>query len=347
MTQEIICRNGYIGEKIKIAILGCGSWAQNVIRNLLKLPDIELTYCIDIDNNKLEKIKNKVPYYTQLFTDYHLPLNNSTINAIIICSPISTHPQLIQECLLKNKHVLAQKPAFRTMDEIEKVYPILSTEEGSKLILMACHTFCYHSAIEEIKSNLINIGNIQYYKSTRINLGLFNRDNNVCDDLLPHDASILTYLFSDNIIDYISATGTDNIKKGLIDTANVTIKYKSGLMANIDLSWISAVKNRQIILVGEKQTVVYDDMKSDNKICYYDAGINYDDKLLFSYQKGNMSSPRLDETEAIENELRHFFDCIKKAEEPKTGTQHIYKVTKMIEATNQSISKNGEPIYNV
>lgn len=333
--------------KIKVALLGAGgNWSQNVIRNLLKLEDVELTYCVDIDNNKLEKIKNKVPYYTQLFTDYHLPLNNPEIQAVIIVSPISTHPQLIQECLMKNKHVLCQKPAFRTKDEADRVLPILDTEEGEKLILMACHTFCYHPAVEEIKNNLLpnSLGNIQYYKSTRINLGLFNRDNNVCDDLLVHDASILTYLFPDKSIDYVSATGADNVKRGLIDTANVTIKYKSGLMANIDLSWISAVKNRQIIIVGDKKTVLYDDTKSDHKICYYDAGVNYDDKLLFSYQKGNMFSPRISETEAIENELRHFFECIKERKEPKTGVQHILEVTKIIEAANQSVLKNGAPI---
>ena len=338
-----------MGEKIKCAILGCGQWSQNVIRNLLKIEDVELAYCVDTDHRKLEQIKNKVPYYTQLFTDYHLPLNHQEVQAVIVVSPIITHPQLIQECLLKNKHVLCQKPAFRTSEEMDRVIPLLNTDDGKKLTFMACHTFCYHPAVEDIKKRLSdivsNLGVVRYYKSTRINLGLFNRDNNVIDDLAVHDMSILTYLFPNDIIEYISATGADNVKKGLIDTANISIKYKSGLFANIDLSWISAVKNRQIIISGDRETVVYDDTKNENKLCYYSAGIDYDENFLFSYRKGNMFSPCLSGTEAIENELRYFFDCIKKKIEPKTGLTHIKKVTKMIEAANQSVLKNGEPIY--
>jgi predicted dehydrogenase len=115
--------------------------------------------------------------------------------------------------------------------------------------------------------------------------------------------------------------------------------------ANIDLSWISAVKNRQIIIVGRKKTAVYDDTKNDNKVCYYDAGVDYDNHTLFSYQKGNMFSPQLHETEAIERELRHFFHCIKNKTKPKTGLEHILQTTKMLETTNQSILENGKPIY--
>lgn len=339
-------------DKIKTALLGCGNWSQNVIRNLLKLEEVELTYCVDIDEKKLEKLKGKAPYHTQLSIDYHFVLHNPEIEAVIIVSPINTHPQLIKECITNRKHILCQKPAFRTQDEIAKTCLFLVERgilDSSQLILMACHTFCYHPAIGEIKSNLLlnNLGNIQYYKSTRINLGLFNRDNNVCDDLLIHDASILCYLFPDDIIKYISATGSDNIKKGLIDTANITIKYWSGLFANIDISWVSAVKNRQVIIVGDKKTVVYDDTKDEHKVCYYDAGIDYNNDFLFSYRKGNMFSPRLGGTEAIENELRHFFQCIKEKKEPKTGLKHIEKVTRILEAANNSIKQNGTPIYNV
>lgn len=336
-----------MNNKIKCAIIGCGSWAQNVIRNLLKIEEAELSYCVDIDFKKLDKLKNKIPHHTQLFTDYGLPLNNSEVNSVIIVTPIKSHPYLVYQCLEKGKDILCQKPTFRTMDEISKIYPILNTEVGSKLTLMACHTFCYHPAVEEIKSKLLlnGLGKVNYYKSTRINLGLFNRDNTVIDDLLPHDASILCYLFPDDEILYISATGSDNVKKGIIDTANVSIKYKTGLFANIGVSWVSAVKNRQILIVGDKSTVVYDDCKNENKVCYYDAGIDYDENLLFSYKKGNMYSPRIGETEAIELELRHFFDCVKKKIEPKTGLKHIHKVTKILESANQSVLKNGEPIY--
>ncbi|MDP2692080.1 MAG: Gfo/Idh/MocA family oxidoreductase [bacterium] len=331
---------------MNVLLIGAGNWAQNVIRNLEKFDDINLVYVVDSDCSKLNKVKDKLPRFTQLWTSYESCLTNPELDAVLIVTPIATHPQIVKDCLSAGQHVLCQKPVFRTLKELEDVFPILSTEKGGNLVLMGCHTFVYNPAVQEIKSRLSELGEkIRYYKSTRVNLGLFNRDNNVCDDLGIHDLTILDYLFSNDSPEYISATGTDTVKPGLIDTANISIKYKSGMLANIDLSWVSAVKNRQTIIVGSDKTVVYDDTKQDNKLCFYDSGINYDDKLLFSYRKGNMFSPRVDETEAIYNELKEFFYCIKNKKEPISGPRQIYRVTKMLEAANQSIKENGKPIY--
>ena len=331
-------------QPLKTILIGAGNWGKNVLRNLLKFDDINLAV-VEPDNKRRHEIIANIPKYH----DLDELLNNQKIDCAVICSPIASHPEIIKKLLSKRIHTLCQKPAFRTNDELTKIAPILNSETGKDLTLMACHTFCYHPAIENIKNKVIRyeLGDIRYYKSTRINLGLFNRDNNCLDDLFVHDASILCYLFPDEIIHYVSATGADNIKKGIIDTANVTIKYKSGLLANIDVSWVSAVKNRQIIIVGDKKTVVYDDVKTEGKVCYYDAGVDYNDDLLFSYRKGDMFSPRLSETEAIENELRHFFDCVRGKIEPKTGINHISKVTKMLEAANQSVLNDGAPIYKI
>ena len=329
---------------LKTILIGAGYWGKNVLRNLLKFDDINLAI-VESDDKKRSEIIANVPKYHNLDE----LINNQKIDCAVLCTPISSHPLLIEKLLLKDCNVLCQKPAFRTSDELAKITSILKTESGKKLTLMACHTFCYHPAVEDIKNKVVKyeLGDIRYYKSTRINLGLFNRDNNCLDDLFVHDASILCYLFPDEVIDYISATGSDNIKRGIIDTANVTIKYKSGFFANIDVSWISAVKNRQIVIVGNKKTVVYDDVKTEGKVCYYDAGVDYDEDLLFSYRKGDMFSPRLSEKEAIENELRHFFDRVRSKNEPKTGINHIGKVTKMLEAANQSVLNNGTPIYKI
>lgn len=328
--------------KLKTILIGHGSWGKNVLRNLLKFDNLSLAV-VECDTSKWKGI----PPHVKIYQNLDEVLENTKVDCAVICTPISSHPNLIEKLLLKNCSILCQKPAFRTKEELQKIYPIFSTEQGNKLLLMACHTFCYHAAIENIQCNLANIGKIRYYKSTRINLGLFNRDNTVLDDLFVHDASILCYLFPNEYIDYISATGTDNIKNGLIDTANVTIKYKSGFLANIDVSWVSAVKNRQIILVGSDKTVVYDDCQSEGKVKYYDAGVDYDNDLLFSYRKGHMLSPKLDEREAIENEQRHFFECLRKKCEPRTGLRHIHKVTRMLEAANKSVLINGAPIYNI
>lgn len=330
--------------KYKTILIGHGYWGKNIFRNLLKFNDINLAV-VEKDTDKWCGIPNNIPVYQ----DLNDLLSHEEINMAIICTDIKTHPPLIEKLLLKNINVLCQKPAFRANDELTKIAPILNSETGKDLTLMACHTFCYHPAIENIKNKVIKyeLGDIRYYKSTRINLGLFNRDNNCLDDLFVHDASILCYLFPELDIEYISATGADTVKKGIIDTANISIKYKTGLLANVDVSWVSAVKNRQIIIVGDKKTVVYDDVKTEGKVCYYDAGVDYNDDLLFSYRKGDMFSPRLSETEAIENELRHFFDCVRGKIEPKTGINHINKVTKMLEAANQSVLNDGTPIYKI
>lgn len=328
--------------KLKVLLIGCGFWGKNVLRNLLKFDNISLAV-VESDTSKWKAIPSNILRYH----DLDWILDHAKVDCAVICTPIASHPELIAKLLLKDIKILCQKPAFRTREEYHRVLSDETDDEKDQSYLMACHTFCYHPAIEHIQCNLSNLGKMRYYKSTRINLGLFNRDNTVLDDLFVHDASILCYLFPNEVIEYISATGTDNIKKGLIDTANVTIKYKSGFLANVDVSWVSAVKNRQIILVGSDKTVVYDDCQTEGKVKYYDSGIDYDDNLLFSYRKGNMWSPKLDEKEAIENELRHFFECLHKKCEPRTGLKHINVVTRMLEAANKSVLEDGKPIYNI
>lgn len=331
---------------INCAVFGFGYWSPNVIRNILKNDSLNLAYICDISESSIKKANKEYPTITTK-RDINWALKNELIDTIFICTPIETHAKIVLSSLFCNKNVLVQKPLCFTLkecSEIKKTYETMQKGQKEHKKLMVAHTFLYNRAVQEIKQNIEKIGKIRLFKSTRVNLGLFNRKCNVTYDLLPHDLSILLYLFPNDKIKCVSATGSSSVKSDLIDTANVSIIYESGFIASIFVSWVSAVKNREIIIVGSEKTVVYDDCKLDNKVCYYDAGVDYNDVDIFAYQKGSMFSPRLDNNEAIANEINHFVDCIKNNKEPLSNLDQGIKVVELIDKINQSIKEDGKPI---
>jgi predicted dehydrogenase len=279
------------------------------------------------DNNRI-KISN----------DYTISLTNNNIHAAIICTPINTHINIATNFLFAGKHVLIQKPA--AVSEKEAVL-LISAASSKNLKLMASHTFLFHPAVQYLKEYIKIIGKILHIKSSRINLGLFSRSNSVIDDLLPHDYSILSYLVNEEL-KFISATGTDSFNTNFVDTVNSSLQY-DGFNANIDVSWISAVKVRKLMIIGSEKTVVFDDC-SDLKVVYYDSGVVFDDvDSIFSYRKGNVYAPKLSETEAILGEVNHFAECVIKDKRPISGPDQILQVAKMLDMTKISVKYKGMP----
>lgn len=326
-------------EKLNVAIVGAaGYWGPNVVRNVLKCPKYDKIFLYDLNIEKLKTLYGNYKNVT-IGDNYLSALVNKDIHAAIICTPINTHHSTALDFLFAGKHILIQKPA--ALDQ-ESARSIINLAEIKGLKVMAAHTFLFHPGIQYIREYLNILGRILHVKSTRINLGLFNRSNSVIDDLLPHDYSILSYLVQEDPI-AISANGTAAIQPRLIDTVNSSLQYNN-FNANIDVSWISAVKVRKLMIIGSDKTVVFDDC-AELKLSYYDSGVHYDDvDSMFSYRKGNVYSPKLAETEAIFGEVSHFADSIINNREPICGKEQILKVAKMLETTKISVGVKGIPI---
>jgi predicted dehydrogenase len=323
-------------ESKKLGLVGCGYWGPNIVRNLQKMKSADLAFVVDKDPNTINKLP-PVSFYDEIDTALE---RHPEVQGVIIATPISTHFEIALKILESGRHVLIQKPMAMTTEECDILEDIAKSKG---LQIMIAHTFLFTGAVKKLKQISPDLGTLKHFDSVRINLGLFQRDSNVVWDLAPHDFSILSHLIGDEQLDYVSAVGSSHTEKGNADVANISLQYKNGFSAHIHVSWFSPIKVRQIILNGDSKMAVYDDNKQSEKIMIYDKSVSYDDSV-FDYRSGDMFSPKLENTEAIEKEISHFCECIDGAT-CISGPDLGRRVVELIECTNKSMDQKGCPVY--
>jgi len=277
--------------------------------------------------------------------EYRDLLRNTQVDAVAISTPVSTHFPLAMEALKAGKHVLVEKPMTASSDQALR---LIEEADRRHLILMVDHTFVYTGAVRKIREIIEqgSLGEIYYYDSTRVNLGLFQHDVDVIWDLAVHDLSILDFLLPQFPV-AVSATGIGHVKGAAENVAYVTAFYDSALIAHLNVNWLSPVKVRRTLLGGSRQMVVYDDMESSEKVKVYDKGITIKNgpeslyKMLVGYRSGDMYCPQLDVTEALRIEAQHFAECIEQTKTPVTDGFAGLRVVSVLEAATQSMKDRG------
>jgi predicted dehydrogenase len=267
------------------------------------------------------------------------------VDAVAISTPVSTHFPLAMEALKAGKHVLVEKPMTASSDQALR---LIEEADRRNLILMVDHTFVYTGAVRKIREIIErgSLGEIYYYDSTRVNLGLFQHDVDVIWDLAVHDLSILDFLLPQFPV-AVSATGIGHVKGVAENVAYVTAFYDSPLIAHLNVNWLSPVKVRRTLLGGSRQMIVYDDMESSEKVKLYDKGITVKNgpesvyKMLVGYRSGDMYCPQLDVTEALRVEAQHFAECIEHKKVPVTNGFAGLRVVSILEAATQSMKDRG------
>ncbi|MEW6585484.1 MAG: Gfo/Idh/MocA family oxidoreductase [Nitrospirota bacterium] len=332
-------------KEIKVGIIGCGYWGPNLVRNFNDSIHTEVRYACDLVRERIDQIRLRYPHinFTQKYQDI---LKDSSVDAVAIATPVSTHHGIVRDALEAGKHVFVEKPLTSSMREGERLVN-LAAKRG--LVLFVDHIFIYTSAIRKIKEYLADgkIGEMFYFDSVRINLGLFQRDINVIWDLAPHDLATMDYLV-DELPVSIVATGTSHTPSRLEDVAYITLKFKGDLIAHFHVNWMSPVKIRRITIGGSKKMLVYDDLDPAEKIKVYDKGIiiSGTDKpslyrSMIQYRIGDMFAPSIDNTEALKTAVDHFADCIRNKRQPITDGVAGLRVVKMLEAASRSLKKGG------
>jgi len=325
-------------KEIAIGIVGLGYWGPNLLRNFSRLSDCRVKYACDTDKTALHR--HAAAHPQTIFTDsYDTLLSDPEVAAIVIATTVPTHFMLARKALEAGKHVLVEKPMTATFKEAEKLV-ILAKQK--RRLCMVDHTFVYTGAIRKIKELIDSkqLGTIYYFDSERINLGLIQQHQNVLWDLAPHDLSILLYLFPKAKPTSVVATGASFINGKVEEIAHVNIQF-SGLSANINASWLSPLKIRKIIIGGSKKMVLYDDVEPSEKVKVYDKGVSVavDEVTPFRplYRSGDVFIPKLDTTEALEQEAKHFIRCIRGEEKPLVSAEDGATVVRMLEACDRSI----------
>lgn len=332
---------------INVGVIGVGYWGPNIIRNMIANKRLNVRVCSDLKQARLDHISSFYPSL-KTTTDYKDIVNDTSIDAVAICTPVFSHHEIAKAALQAGKHILIEKPMTSTSAQAEE---LLNLAEKKKVSILVDHTFLFTGAVRKIKE-IINdgeLGDLYYFDSVRVNLGLFQHDINVVWDLAPHDISIMDHVIGRKA-ESIVATGSDHLGNGLEDVAYVTVYYPDNIIAHIHVNWLSPVKVRQTLIGGTKKMIVWDDNSPSEKIKVYDKGIEvvqttdqiYD--TLIQYRTGDMYCPKIPQTEALALEMDHFADCIEKGTRPVSDGHAGLRVVQILESSEKSIKNRGMEI---
>jgi len=333
---------------MNIGIIGCGYWGPNLVRNFNALEDARVVGVSDLRPERLEYISRLYPHISIISRDCNDILHNSGIDAVVIATPVSTHFTLGMEALENGKHILMEKPMTATTEQAEV---LIETAERKNLTLMVDHTFIYTGAVRKIKELVASgeLGDLYYFDSVRVNLGLFQSDVNVIWDLAPHDVSIMDHLL-DQPPRMISAMGVAHFGGGIENMAYISVLYDSGLIGHVHVNWLAPVKVRKTLICGSKKMIVYDDVEPSEKVKVYNKGVDYIKKreeaydILIQYRTGDMLAPRLELIEALNLVAGEFYDSVNDGRRPLTDGAAGLRVVKILEAANNSLKQGGKVI---
>lgn len=328
---------------MNVGIIGLGYWGPNLVRNFLSNPDVKSVTGCDINPARLKFIEQRFPG-VQLSADADFVINNRNIDIIVIATPVKYHYSLAMASLLANKHIWVEKPFTAISSEAKE---LIAIAENKNLKIFVDHTFIYTGAVQKMKELVDKdvLGDIIYFDSVRVNLGLFQHDVNVIWDLAPHDLSIMDYILNKKV-SAVTANGIANYYAHE-NIAHLALYFDNNCFAHFHVNWTSPVKIRRMLVGGKKKMLVFDDMENFEKIKIYDSGVEVENEeslhnLLIQYRTGDMYSPKVNQTEALSLGVKEFISSINENRKPLTSGIEGLKVVKILEAAEESIKNKGQ-----
>jgi predicted dehydrogenase len=327
-------------------VVGYGYWGPNLVRNVVERPEFRLMCLCEKDEGRAEDFRRRHPG-VWVESDLDAALADPRIEAVAIATPPHTHYSLVRRALEAGKHVMVEKPLARTADEAAKLIA-LADELG--LVLMPGHTFVYSPSVNAVRDLIQSdeLGEIYFATSSRMNLGIYQQDGVVLD-LAPHDLSILLHWLDKPLVE-VSATGRSVFQEGVHETAFLTLRFEGGTQANVQLSWLAPRKMRQMVVVGSKRMVQYEDTAADDSVRIYDRGLDFSEppanfgEYRLTYRTGDMVAPRVDAVEPLGQELRDFSMAITDGTTPVSNSRLGLEIVLGLEALEQSLANRGEPV---
>jgi predicted dehydrogenase len=328
---------------IRIGVVGYGYWGPNIVRNFNSVDESQVIAVSDIDENALARVKRAYPNI-RVTPCYNELISSADIDAVAVVTPVFTHYDLAKKALIEGKHLFIEKPFTYTSNQAEE---LIELADRKNLKIMVDHTFLYTGAVRKIKQLIDEgvLGDVLYFDSIRVNLGLFQHDVNVVWDLAPHDFSVIDYLIEEKPTAVV-ATGQAHFNHELEDVAYVTLYFPNNVIAHVNVNWLSPVKVRTMLIGGQKKMLVWNDLDPDGKIKVYDKGVQIDSRegkynLLISYRSGDMWAPKVDQVEALKAESEHFVHSILNGKQPPNDGLAGLRVVRMLEAAYRSMKKKG------
>lgn len=335
-------------EKLGIAIVGCGYWGINYIRVFEELLESQVMVVCDSRQERLHEVGRRFSGAI-LVTDLDDMLRLERIGAVIVSTPAITHYPVVRRCLQAGKHVLVEKPITTRTGEAEE---LIALAELKGLTLMVGHTFLYNAGVRKVKSYLEQaaVGRVYYLEAHRTNLGPIRRDVNAIWDLASHDVSIFNYLLND-VPAWASAVGSKVLHSCCEDIGFISLGYHGGIIGHIHVSWANPNKVRKVAVIGSDKRIIFDDLNTLEPVRVFERGVSIQSDEASSYgeyhlqmRDGDILSPRVEVSEPLKNQCRHFLECISTHSRPLTDGQDGLNVVRVMAAINRSIKQNGTPV---
>lgn len=328
-----------------VGVIGYGYWGPNLVRNFMEAPGSEVVSVSDLSAERLSPLASRYPK-VRITTDYRELLRDARVDAVVIATPVASHFELAMAALAAGKHVLVEKPLA---SDSRQAQTLVEEAERRRLVLMVDHTFIYTGAVRKIRELITagELGQIYYYDSVRINLGLFQHDVNVIWDLAVHDLSIMDYVLPARPV-AVSATGISHLPGQPENVAYITLFFPERQIAHVHVNWLTPVKVRRTLIGGSEKMIVYDDLEPSEKLKVYDKGVTVGQhpedvyELLVSYRSGDMWAPRFDTTEALRTEAAHFVECVTRGARPETDGEAGLRIVRIMEAAEESLRARGQ-----
>jgi predicted dehydrogenase len=333
--------------RIRVAVVGLGYWGPNLARNFDRLVDAELAYCCDLEEGNLAKARANHPGAV-VTDDLDAVLADDTLDAVVVATSVPTHYALGKKVLQAGKHAFIEKPIALKAAEAEDLLATAATQ-GRKL--MVGHLLEYHPAVRKMKALVDGgeLGRIFYVYANRLNLGKVRTDENALWSLGPHDISVINYLTGEEP-EEVSARGECYLQDDVEDVVFGYIRYPSGMVGHLHVSWLDPHKSRKITVVGADKMVVFDDMEADRKVTVYDKGATTTRTKFETYGEfvtlhfGDIHIPKISNEEPLRVECQHFVDCIRRDEQPLSDGRDALNVVRVLEAMERSLRNGGQPV---
>jgi predicted dehydrogenase len=330
---------------VKVGVVGLGYWGPNLARNFDRLPGAELRWICDADEDKRARMAPQFPS-TRATGELDDLLDDPELDAVVIATHVPSHPVLAIRALEAGKHVFVEKPLAQSVAEAEQV--VAAAEDAGRL-LMVGHLLEYHPGLEQLKqiADSGELGDLHYIYSNRLNLGKLRADENALWSLGAHDVSVVLRLVGEEPVD-ATAVGESFMRPGIEDVVFCYLRFPSGLAAHLHLSWLDPHKERRFTVVGSKRMATFDDMEIERKLTVYDKGFDQDFSSYGEYiaRSGDIWSPRISNEEPLRIECKHFVDCVRDGDEPRSGAQAGLRVVRVLEALQRSLeeSRRAAPV---
>jgi predicted dehydrogenase len=333
-----------VANTVGIAVVGCGYWGMNYVRIFNELPDSRVVAVCDQRPDRLQEVARRFPG-VYLASQVNDATSQPGVDAIVVCTEATTHFDITRRLLLARKHVLVEKPLTTSVPEAEE---LIETAEAKSAILMVGHTFVFNSGVRKVKEYIQHgEGRVYYMYARRTNLGPIRRDVNALWDLAPHDVAIFNYLL-DSTPEWVSAVGGKVLRNCREDVGFISLGYPGNILGHIHVSWADPDKAREVVVVKGDSRIVFNDLNGVEQVRVFEKGVttlepeplNYGE-YRFQIRDGDIISPRIEASEPLKNECRHFLECVRLGQQPVSGGIEGREVVRVLEAVNRSIQRKG------